>query len=249
MYHGIGWRSAGSDPHNLFVLAEDLHQQLSSLLARGWQPVDLQAYLTGRASGRSFLVTFDDGYRSVLDLALPILTQLGVPAVCFVVADHVGGHSSWMPEMPDEPLLDAAGLRSLSAGGVEIGGHGWNHTAMAALDGAALRRDTVDTAAVLAEIIGRPPRAFAYPYGAHDAAAREAVAVAGYQVSFATYHAAGPMAVPRVDVNARDTPRSFRLKTTRIYPWVRRTLGVAPKARSTLHEWVGKAAREGDPRS
>ena len=42
-------------------------------------------------------ITFDDGYRSVLELALPILEELGVPATLFVPTDYIGSERpmSW----------------------------------------------------------------------------------------------------------------------------------------------------------
>src|SRR6185437_2832543 len=36
------------------------------------------------------LLTFDDGYRSVFDVALPTMARRSVPGVAFVVAGHVG---------------------------------------------------------------------------------------------------------------------------------------------------------------
>lgn len=246
MYHGIGRRSAAADPHNLFVPAEVLHVQLRSLLRRGWRPLDLDGYLAGPAPRRSFLVTFDDGYTSVRDDAAPVLRALGVPAVLFVCPGLLGGRSSWMPETPDERLLDAAGLRSVVRDGIEVGGHGWDHADMTGRDAASLRRHTDDVAEALADATGVRPRAFAYPFGAHDADARIAVAGAGYAVAFATHAGDPPMAVPRVDLNALDTSRSFRIKTWAGYAVARRALGRVPGARSRVHRWVGLAPRDDD---
>ncbi|MFE1319466.1 polysaccharide deacetylase family protein [Kitasatospora phosalacinea] len=40
---------------------------------------------------RSVLVTFDDGDRSVLTEAVPVLARLGIPAAAYVITDLVGG--------------------------------------------------------------------------------------------------------------------------------------------------------------
>jgi peptidoglycan/xylan/chitin deacetylase (PgdA/CDA1 family) len=53
-------------------------------LARDYEPVDLECVLAGRLPHRPLLVTFDDGYRSVLDVALPVLRRLGIPSVFFI---------------------------------------------------------------------------------------------------------------------------------------------------------------------
>jgi peptidoglycan/xylan/chitin deacetylase (PgdA/CDA1 family) len=53
-------------------------------LARDYEVVDLDQVLSGRLPRRPLLITFDDGYRSILERALPILTRLGLPSVFFV---------------------------------------------------------------------------------------------------------------------------------------------------------------------
>jgi peptidoglycan/xylan/chitin deacetylase (PgdA/CDA1 family) len=56
-------------------------------LARDYEVVGLDTVLTGKLPRRALLITFDDGYRSVVDLALPILRRLGLPSVFFVSGD------------------------------------------------------------------------------------------------------------------------------------------------------------------
>jgi peptidoglycan/xylan/chitin deacetylase (PgdA/CDA1 family) len=246
MYHGVGERAPAEDPDNLFVPAHTLIAQLEGLLRGGWTPLSLDAYLARHWSGRGFLLTFDDGYVSVGDIAAPILAELAVPALCFVCPGRLGGSSDWSAGRP-EPLLDADGVRELPAAGIEVGAHGWDHTAMPGLSTAALQGHTDEPARALAAIIGHRPRSFAYPYGAHDPAARRAVAETGYSAGFATYNGAGPLAVPRVDVNALDTRRSFRMKTWPIYPTARGALARAPALRAGVHTLIGRAER-GDGR-
>ena len=60
-------------------------------LARSMRPVsmeDVVAAADGRKGlpDRAVLVTFDDGHRSVLERGLPVLTELGIPGVAFVIA-------------------------------------------------------------------------------------------------------------------------------------------------------------------
>ncbi len=53
-------------------------------LARDYEIVSLDAVLSGNLPRRPLLLTFDDGYRSFIDVALPILRRLGLPSVLFV---------------------------------------------------------------------------------------------------------------------------------------------------------------------
>ena len=126
--------------------------------------------------------------------------------------------------------------------------------AMPASVSALLARDTgVDVevqpaayseAELLAEVTGDWPRAFAYPAGVHDAAARSAVAAAGMRAAFATHSAAGHLGVSRVDINSTDTSLTFRLKTARGYRPLRRAAGTLPGLRPALHALLGSAARD-----
>ena len=247
MYHGFGNRSTEADPQNLFVRGDVFEAQLRSLLQRGYTPLDETGFLAGLSRGRwpagSFLVTIDDGYVSTLDVAAPILAKLGVPAVMYALPGLLGGTSQWMPEMPDEDLLDRDGLRELPDRGVAIGLHGLDHLSLAGRTEAELQRQTTDARRALAEVMGQEARTFAYPFGDHDASARSAVADAGFPVAFAIYDAQGPLAFPRVDVNALDTPRTFRLKTSRIYPRIKSAVDRAPAVRRFAHSLLGKASR------
>jgi peptidoglycan/xylan/chitin deacetylase (PgdA/CDA1 family) len=51
---------------------------------------------------RAVLITFDDGHRSVFDVAMPMLRERGLPAVAFVVAGLIGSDDPfWWSEVID----------------------------------------------------------------------------------------------------------------------------------------------------
>lgn len=243
MYHGIGDRSAQSDPFSLFVPQHRLRRQLTVLRDHGWTPLTLDAYLGGDTAPRSVLLTFDDGYRGTLEEGLPVLRELGVPATVFVLTGLLGGTSRWMAEMSDEPLVDADGIREMVRAGLDVECHGWDHGTLVEADDRTLERNTTEAARALAALTGRRPRAFAYPFGEHDERVRRSVAEAGFEMAFSTHTAAGRYAVPRVDVNSSDTDATFRLKTMRGYRALRRSTGRVPGLRPALHSLMGRAQR------
>lgn len=69
------------------------------VLADCFNVLTLDAALAGLASGklppRAVCITFDDGYRSTHDLALPILRQFNLPATVFVATGFVGEGNMW----------------------------------------------------------------------------------------------------------------------------------------------------------
>jgi peptidoglycan/xylan/chitin deacetylase (PgdA/CDA1 family) len=252
LYHGFGTRTADQDPHGMFVPVETFAQQLQHLLDSGWRPVDLDGWLAaldGRPTpARSFLLTMDDGYLSVLEDAAPLLARHGVPAVLFALAERVGGTSDWMPQMPSEPLLTADQLRALARHGVEIGLHGADHAPLRDRSPDELHRQTTAAADRLHQVVGYPPRAFAYPWGVHDRAAVRAVADAGLAAGFSirgrNVDDGGTdrrFAAQRFDVNPTDTLRSFRLKASCVWPAASAAAARAPRLRAAVHRLVGSA--------
>ncbi|HRE15882.1 MAG TPA: polysaccharide deacetylase family protein [Rhodocyclaceae bacterium] len=69
------------------------------LLARYFNVLPLHEAVAALASGkippRAVSITFDDGYRSTHDLALPILQEFGLPATVFVTSGYVGKANMW----------------------------------------------------------------------------------------------------------------------------------------------------------
>lgn len=55
----------------------------------------IQALTEKRIPPRAVCISFDDGYRSIHDFALPILKEFNLPATVFVTAGYVGGNNMW----------------------------------------------------------------------------------------------------------------------------------------------------------
>ncbi len=129
--------------------------------------------------GPQFCLSFDDGHPSWIEVVAPVLCELGIPAMFFVVSGTVGrpGGLTW-PQ-----------LQRLAEAGFGIGSHTRTHRSLAELDDAAAAREIRDSKAELEDRIGRPVRDFAAPYGrpGHDFLPRDVDLArdAGYR-SFAT---------------------------------------------------------------
>jgi peptidoglycan/xylan/chitin deacetylase (PgdA/CDA1 family) len=247
-YHGFTLAARDDDPENLFVTLAAFERQLDYLLDHGWTPLDVPQFLAaldGGRNGKSFLLTIDDGFESVANLAIPALRARAVPTLFFVPAGLVGATADWLPSPPDERLVDAQRLRALAQDPhVEVGAHGFEHVDMRGLDSRQLARQTEDACRALGDITRTPIKAFAYPYGAHDAAARQAVARAGCVLGFSVFDDEGRFAISRVDVNATDTLASFRLKLVPGYRTWWRATGRVAVVRRLLRRTLTHRARD-----
>ena len=79
-------------------------------------------------------LTFDDGNRSDVAVALPALRERGLSASFFALAGR----------LDDPASLSAADLRELRGAGMGIGSHGWTHAPWRGLSEAQARRELVD---------------------------------------------------------------------------------------------------------
>lgn len=250
MYHGVDRVAAARDPHAMFVTPEAFRAQVEDLLESGFVPISEQDYLAALQGAptprKAVLLTFDDGYVGVGEHAAPVLASFGVPSVLYVPAGLLGGWSDWLEPRHRHPLMTGDELRAVRQQGVAIGCHGLDHSDLTTLSDRELRRHTVETRQVLEAVVGEEIRSFAFPYGTHDARARAAVRDAGYRAAFAVHERSDDFSIRRVDVNGLDTLRSFRLKRRALYPAARDAAGRFPAVRRTVHDLIGRAAREGD---
>src|SRR5688572_2679890 len=79
-YHKIGEPSPGGWETWFYVPERTFVAHLEYLRVRGWHVIDLATLLRGLSDSdalppRAALLTFDDGYRSMLDTALPCLRR------------------------------------------------------------------------------------------------------------------------------------------------------------------------------
>ena len=215
MFHGFS--TAGSAGSRFVVPVDLFEAQLRGLLRRGHRPLALSAYLEHRADNRfppprSFVVTIDDGYAEVEDLAAPVLLRLGVPATLFIVEGRVGMANDWSarPPMAGRRLLDVAAIHRLRDQGLELGVHSATHILLAGLSSGRLADEIVGSTRRLTSRFGPLVASFAYPFGAVDEVAREAVVRAGLTGLGTSEGLACPASsageLPRIEVKGTDSP-------------------------------------------
>ena len=169
-----------------FVSPTSLRAQVEALLGWGYEPVTFRQWMlhrehAGRIPHWPFIVTFDDGYRDFATNAWPILKPLGVPATVFLVASKLGRTNDWDADEPQTPLLDAAEIRELENEGVEFGGHGFSHVALARVSPNEAREEIVRCHGALVGLLRKPPEVFAYPYSNQSATVRKLVRESGFK--------------------------------------------------------------------
>jgi peptidoglycan/xylan/chitin deacetylase (PgdA/CDA1 family) len=214
------------------VTPDALERQLAELARRGYSGARFSEALGKERDGRVVSVTFDDGYRSVLELAKPILDHHGYPGTIFVPTDWPGesrpmcwqGIDDWL-DTPHEHELSALTwqeLRELADAGWEVGSHTNSHPHLPGLDDATLARELCDSKARVESKLSQPCISLAYPYGDMDARVVDATCKAGYRWAGTiprVLSSPHPLTWSRVPIYHDDDMRRFSAK---ISPSLRR---------------------------
>ncbi len=178
---------------------------------REWQPAydvaasEFQAHLELLAQWRRPAhLTFDDGYRSLLDWAEK-LQQLRLAATCFVTTAAIG----------QAGMLHAAEIRALAQAGIHIGSHSHSHRFLEGLTPAALHDEILMPKKILEDLLGREVVSMSLPGGRYDRATLRFAAASGYRQIFTSIPGrppkknATPALVPRWVITAATSRQEF----------------------------------------
>lgn len=191
MYHRVCATPSSATASDFVVTAATLRKQLSYLAARGYRTPDPAAALENGvdpvAARRSVLLTFDDGYLDNYAVALPILQELGFTATVFVLGNATERVNFWdtASATGSAALMGPAETRAMVDAGITIGSHGISHRRLDALPEDEVRRELVDSKAMLEDLIGKSVELFAYPFGVVTPRLKQLVREAGYRAAFA----------------------------------------------------------------
>lgn len=223
-YHAV----SDSWPASLSVTPARLESQLSLLVSRGYRGVTFYEAVSSPATEKTLAVTFDDAYRSILRLAYPVLSSLGLPGTVFVPAAFVGrrdpmrwsGIEQWLGGRHETELtcMSWQELEWLCDAGWEVGSHAQSHPYLTTLDDTSLESELSGSRKLCEERLNRPCRSLAYPYGDVDLRVIAAADRSGYLAAAGLpgrFDTAALLKWPRVGIYHRDSDFRFRIKVSR----------------------------------
>ena len=206
VYHTIS-SPAEPLPGDIDVSPARFEQQIS-WLARTGKVVSLEATLN-HTRRDAIAITFDDGYRDNLTVALPMLAEYGLPMTLFVVAGFVGSDGylseTELSEISKHPLIT-------------IGSHGlWHrHFNRITLDEA--RFELTESKRLLEDTIGKPVDLVAWPYGECSAEVEQIAGESGYRAGWAVWQGTnGAFSRWRVPLGRNDYMLRFVAKASGVY--------------------------------
>lgn len=163
------------------IAAEDFEKQMEYLSSAGYRVISLQDALSSMQSGcvdaKAVVITFDDGYRTLVDHAFPVLGRRGWPATVFVPVAHIGG-----PYESSE-LMSWADINEAVKKGIAFGSHTMNHRSLPELNDEDLQYELAESRRILAAELRLSFHPLAYPYGYFDRRVADAARASGYDLA------------------------------------------------------------------
>lgn len=215
-------------PAEIAIRPAQMEAQLEWIVARGYRGATFHDAVHLRPAPKTLAVTFDDAYRSVLELAEPILTRLGLVGTVFVPTAFAGserpmswpGIDCWLDGPHERELTPMSWeeLAGLAARGWEIGSHSLTHPHLTEIADADLATELGDSRRECEKMLKRPCRSVAYPHGDVDERVVGVADRVGYTAGAALpsplLHPEFPLRWPRLAAHRSEQDDAFRLKVS-----------------------------------
>ncbi len=209
MYHRVGLPAYENDN----MPPEEFDKQMQYLADQGYSAISPHQYFSFlnreiELPTRSFLISFDDGAKNIMEHALPIMKKYNFKAVIFLNTAYIGRvlyHSRTKRKFYqklEDALLDGCSreelwdfnylgwpeIRALAGEGMSFGSHGHSHLVLTKLPRKKLREELQMPRDIMAKEIGDILECFSYPWGTFNHRVKRYVKACGYRFAFAGNH-------------------------------------------------------------
>jgi peptidoglycan/xylan/chitin deacetylase (PgdA/CDA1 family) len=220
MYHAI---AAETERPTRFRVTQRAFERQMRKVAKRRRTLRLDDLVALRQTHRlpppgAVVITFDDGFAEIRSRAAPVLDELALPATFFIVSERVGPNQSWPGdgELNGRALVAWDDVEELREIGFEIGAHTRTHPNLRNLAPEQVETEVAGSRADLAERLGSPPHAFAYPYGKWSETAAHAARRAGFSSAVTVRPGRNCAATPlhllrRTEIRGTDSRLRFAL--------------------------------------
>ncbi|MGH7988537.1 MAG: polysaccharide deacetylase family protein [Candidatus Binataceae bacterium] len=188
----------------------------------------------------SVAVTFDDGWVSFVENALPELERRNIPATVFMITNFMG---SKLDDDPNERLMSAQELKSIPSTLVTIGSHTLTHCMLTSVDEDEAKRQLSESRATLRHLLEREVDLFAFPFTVYNSHLLELCRETGYARAFTgrpCFARPGEFETGRVRVDPSDSLLEFHLKLMGAYRWMPLAMAAKRWLRSDMREVATK---------
>ncbi len=193
-------------------------EQMRFLSENGWHTLlmeDLDIPLPDKA----VLITFDDGFASVYERAVPIMRKYGIKGNILLPTKYI--EDSDPRFMSWEQLRELYDKKELS-----IAAHTHSHVDIRTLDEQQMKEEINKSACLIEKHLSVCTKSFCMPYGKYNNTSLKLLKTTGeYKYIFASFYGLAPESrlrtnlIPRIGINNDDTIKAFEDKLVGKYNW------------------------------
>lgn len=205
-------------------------KQMDQLL-KYCKPIPISKLADLKAAVHHAAVTFDDGFCSALQNALPELEARNIPVTFFVSSSYLGQRPSWngveQTIKDHEFVLNPQQIRQVREHAlVSVGSHCMTHSDLSRLEDHQARDEIFGSKIQLENMLDEEIRLLSFPFGSFTETHVKLAQEARYSRVFTTSPEllsedhSQKYVVGRVRVDPTDWPLEFRLKVLGAYRWL-----------------------------
>ncbi len=169
--HAVALHDIQGELHDSITTPIDVFNAfVKFVFEHGYRLCSMKEYLESSFQERKSLIvcTFDDGYRNLVENAMPILSQYDFSATVFICTSLIGKDNKWNNK--DATLrhhLDLNDIRILIDNKWEIASHGVTHRNLLKLSDLEIESELSESKLLIDQLVGYSIT-YAYPYGAFN---------------------------------------------------------------------------------
>jgi peptidoglycan/xylan/chitin deacetylase (PgdA/CDA1 family) len=159
LYHHVAEKNEEEIRYTITI--EQFKLQMETLKKLGYTSIPMSQLVQvinegGYLPARPVVITFDDGDEDVYQNAFPIMRDLGMTGIIYLVGNR----------MDAEGFINVEEMRTLAQAGWEAGSHSATHVNL--LNNVMLSKEMYEARSKLSDTLGLPVESFAYPFGGAD---------------------------------------------------------------------------------
>ena len=196
-YHQFSKKKTGT---KISISEEMFDQQMAYLKQNGYNVISLNTFYNfinykRRPPKNSVVITIDDGWKTAMTIAAPILKKYGFKATLFVYTDLI-------KTKPNNVTLCWDEIKEMiDEGVIEVQSHTVSHADLTKITEESLERELEESQRVIKENLGINATSIAYPYGKFNTEVVEKLKKFGYETGFTVIKGSNPFFTNNFSLN------------------------------------------------
>jgi peptidoglycan/xylan/chitin deacetylase (PgdA/CDA1 family) len=216
-------------PSAISVSPQVFRRGMAKLYENGYRTLSLLEAVSYMRRGepfpdRSFVITFDDGYKSVFCEAFSVLQRFGMSATVFLTVGKkkISNSADQLPTFEGRSMLSWREIQEMRQAGIDFGAHTLTHPDLSSLPIDQLKAEICESKNIIENVLSSPVKCFAYPYGRYNEKSRKIVqdhfTCACTDKLGLISIGSDTLALERIDAYYLRTDRLFNLIFSRFFP-------------------------------